>query len=204
MDSIWEEAYRELFQFSTVRESFWKNKPTWTVNQFVFLLNGLEPTHLDENSEVGRSDSETRAWMMLQELAKWREWVRGCPSISRDESSPMEVPIDKRELIKWASSLDSIELPEWISNLVSYPAEGIENTKAEPAKPQTLSSKKQNTYLSIIAALCKEADLNLEKPYASETNGVIAVRLRELEVELSENTIAATLKAAKSFVENSH
>jgi hypothetical protein len=198
MNSIWEDA----ISWRSVRKQFWRNKPAWTINQFIFLLHGFEPRQLNKDAKVSESDAETRAWMMLQEASNWKEWSPGCPGISASESNPMEVQIEKIKLINWASSLEGIKLPTWITELIHTHEDQAGKTEMTSCKSQSLSTKERNTYLKIIAALCIEADLDLNKPHAAESNGVIDARLQELNLSVSENSIAKSLKAAHSLVKS--
>jgi hypothetical protein len=148
MKSIWEGSR----QLRATQESFWKNKVTWTVRQFVFLLNGYEPEDLDK--ELGLSEHEI--FVMKAELSKWREWASGCPGIATTDEHPMEVEIAKSDLISWASELEGVTLPTWMIDHVDIQ----KNRIGKKVRSEIGDQEKENLLATIGALALLVVDIN--------------------------------------------
>jgi len=93
------------------RISYWKNKPKWAVWELVYLLHEIEPMPTAELTEAEQS-------MIKAEIKKWAAWVYGCPIVPSIEMRPMTTPYEKMELLKWAQSLDGVEIPEYLADML--------------------------------------------------------------------------------------
>lgn len=46
-------------EYLPARKDFWVNKPTWTIEQFVFLLHGFDPVEFGKKLGVGPQEAMT-------------------------------------------------------------------------------------------------------------------------------------------------
>ena len=121
---------------------YWQNIPYWSIENLVFLIHGYEPALLTNQSEIP-DDS------LAGQLARWRLWAKGCPGIRDSEMYPMTTRIEKLELIRWATTLHGIELPDWMLDL-------LEPQKTPKRKQQTsdqLGDREKQNLLTTIGAL---------------------------------------------------
>jgi hypothetical protein len=135
------DLHRELLP---ARRSFWKNKPTWTIGQFVYLLHDYDPVKF--GSPLGIVPP--KAMMLKKELSDWLEWSADCPSILPSDRYPMEAPVDKNELISWATGLSEVQIPEWMLKLIEKQKHSI--NKNNPAQ---LGERGQENLSATIGAL---------------------------------------------------
>lgn len=123
------------------RISYWRNRPTWTIYDLVFLLREREPKPYDD------LESDIK-----QELVFWTDWALGCPELNSFEKAPMTTLVNAKKLLAWASSLDGVEIPDCWRPLME-----TENQPIEPRDgnelPVALGIQEKENLLLTIGAL---------------------------------------------------
>jgi hypothetical protein len=164
-------------------------------DEFEVVINRFENS-IDEKIDVMRQSFEVgeKAYITPN---KWINWA-----------------IEKNFKINWlAFALDEgffskvkkgIETEETLRKIyfhndqVESIPENLPQQKVEPSKP--LGSRERNNLLKVIAALCKEQDLNLEMPYKAAT--IVENQIKSIGLSLGNDTIASILSDAEKITKS--
>lgn len=156
------------------RISYWRNKPTWSVYDLVFLLRDIEPAALDTFDDLTRQQLD-------EDLQSWEAWAPGCPLMSSLELYPMTAPLPPGKLLAWAQTLDGIVIPESWQPMVlkeerTMPVQTLgpftkEYPSVEDVKP-TGSRERENLLLTIGALVLALVDRSGPKMGTVETPNI--------------------------------